>query len=80
MWIELFPASAGKGSAAAWLAGMLQVSPERSLAVGNDYNDLDMLQWAGHSLVMEDSPPGLRRRFPTATCAWEALSRWRDGW
>jgi len=32
--------------------------------VGNDYNDLDLLEWAGKSYVVENAPTDLKARFP----------------
>ena len=35
------------------------------MALGNDYNDIDMLHWAGESWVVESSPAELRENFAT---------------
>jgi len=80
MWVELFPAGAGKGPAAAWLAELIRVSPADALAVGNDYNDLDMLRWAGVRMVMEASPQHLLEMFDSAESAGSALERWLESW
>lgn len=80
LWLELFPTGAGKGPAAAWLGHMVHAMPGDTLAVGNDYNDLDMLRWAGRSLVMRDAPRRLTERFESAEGAWRALEAWRDSW
>src|SRR5690606_26127535 len=42
-WIEIFPTSVSKALGAAWLAQRHRVAAGRVLAVGNDYNDLDLL-------------------------------------
>lgn len=63
-WIEIFPAGVTKGSASAWLAGELGVSRTRVLAIGNDYNDLELLEWAGNPRVVANAPGDLRARFP----------------
>ena len=80
LWLELFPVGAGKGPAAAWLAEMLQASPADALAVGNDYNDLDMLLWAGRSMVMDASPPRLLGMFDSTDSAGMALQIWLESW
>ncbi|MFO7950426.1 MAG: HAD family hydrolase [Candidatus Fermentibacteraceae bacterium] len=80
LWVELFPTGAGKGPAAAWLAELLRISPADALAVGNDYNDLDMLRWAGVRMVMEASPQRLLGLFDSADSAGSALERWLESW
>jgi hydroxymethylpyrimidine pyrophosphatase-like HAD family hydrolase len=49
--------------------------------VGNDYNDLDLLEWAGSSFVVANAPPDLTDRFPTVASnddcgVAEAITRW----
>jgi hydroxymethylpyrimidine pyrophosphatase-like HAD family hydrolase len=44
-WIEIFPAEVSKSKTADWLAARLGVPRQRTLSVGNDYNDL-AYQWA----------------------------------
>jgi hypothetical protein len=80
VWVELFPRGAGKGAAAEWLSVLLGCDPSASLAVGNDYNDLDMLDWAGEAAVMGDSPPDLLGRYPRFASAFEALVDWSGSW
>lgn len=60
VWIEIFPKSVSKGLAAEWLARKCHVDRLTILAIGNDYNDLDLLQWAGKSFVVSNAPPDLR--------------------
>jgi hydroxymethylpyrimidine pyrophosphatase-like HAD family hydrolase len=33
------------------------------MAVGNDYNDLDLLEWADHAYVVGNAPAELRARY-----------------
>jgi hydroxymethylpyrimidine pyrophosphatase-like HAD family hydrolase len=37
------------------------------LAVGNDYNDLDLLEWAGTPRLAAGAPRELAARFPVAS-------------
>ena len=80
VWVELFPRGAGKGAAAGWLSALLGCARSASLAVGNDYNDLDMLGWAGDAAVMADSPTELLARYPGFGSAFEALKEWHSSW
>ena len=62
-WIEIFPATVSKGLASAWLARKHNANRTTALALGNDYNDLDLLQWAGHSFVVRNAPPDLKHAY-----------------
>jgi len=71
-WIEIFPKGANKGSGIAWLADRLAVDPEKVMVVGNDFNDLHMLEWASHSYVVKNAPEALRKLFPNVAACDEA--------
>jgi Cof subfamily protein (haloacid dehalogenase superfamily) len=62
-WIEFFHPNVSKAKTAAWLAAELGVDPEDTMAIGNDYNDLDMLEWAAHSYVVENAPDDMKQQF-----------------
>jgi hydroxymethylpyrimidine pyrophosphatase-like HAD family hydrolase len=63
-WIEIFPAGVSKSLTAQWLASKLGASRHKALSVGNDFNDLDLLEWAETRFVVSNAPPELTRRFP----------------
>jgi len=63
VWIEIFPHGVSKGGAAAWLAAELGLARAATLGLGNDYNDLELLEWTAHSYVVADAPAALRARF-----------------
>lgn len=63
MWIEIFPAGSHKASGVAWLAERLEIPQERVMAIGNDFNDLHMLEWASTGFVVENAPEELRKNF-----------------
>ncbi len=67
LWLEIFPSRISKASAAQWLMQYLNIRNEKSLAIGNDFNDLDLLHWASKAYVMPDSPKLLLDRFPVLT-------------
>lgn len=66
-WIEILPPGVSKAGAAAWLAARLKVPRRRTAAVGNDYNDLELLAWCPTAYVTENAPEELRRRFATVS-------------
>lgn len=65
VWIEIFPSDASKGLASEWLAGRFGVKRSETIGIGNDYNDIDLLQWAAAGYVVANAPEELRRRFTT---------------
>jgi len=67
IWIEIFPKTVSKGLAASWLAARLGRKADQVIALGNDYNDLDLLDWAGESYVVENSPAELKEHFSIIT-------------
>lgn len=76
IWVEIFPADVSKASAAAWLARRLGIPRGKTLGLGNDYNDLDLLHWTHRSFVVANAPPELKRMFEvTAANTDNGLSR-----
>ena len=62
-WIELFPDGVSKAHASNWIRECHAIDRVRTVAVGNDYNDLDMLEWAEHACVVANAPPSMRASF-----------------
>jgi len=63
LWLEVFAPGTNKSGAAAWLAERLGIGAQDTYAVGNDFNDLDLLEWAAHARVTANAPPELAARF-----------------
>ena len=55
-WVELLPAGVSKASGLAVLCERLGVDHHEVVAVGDGWNDLPMLEWAGTAVVMADAP------------------------
>lgn len=66
VWIEVFPGGVSKGQAASWLCQKLNISQQSTMSIGNDYNDLAMLEWTHHAFVVENAPADLKSRFLSA--------------
>ena len=84
IWVEFFPQGVSKASGCAWLAERLGLDQSDVHALGNDYNDLHMLEWAGRAAVVANAASDLRERFPvvashnedglsSACTTWELL-------
>jgi hypothetical protein len=63
VWLEIFPQNVSKGLAAKWLCDYLSIHPLFSLAVGNDYNDIDLLDWATYSFITANAPQDLKDKY-----------------
>jgi Cof subfamily protein (haloacid dehalogenase superfamily) len=60
--IDVTAPTATKGRALAWCAERLGLAPEQVMAVGDNFNDLEMLEYAGVPVVMANAVPGLKER------------------
>jgi Cof subfamily protein (haloacid dehalogenase superfamily) len=58
--IDVVNPAASKGAGVAATAAELGVSPDEIMAVGDNYNDLEMLLFAGTGVVMANAPLSLR--------------------
>lgn len=63
VWIEVFNRSVSKSKAISWLAEHLGIVRQDVISIGNDYNDLDMLEWAGNGFVVNNAPNAFKKKF-----------------
>jgi hydroxymethylpyrimidine pyrophosphatase-like HAD family hydrolase len=61
-WVEIYPRGVNKAAAAEWLWAQAGGAGRR-LAVGNDFNDVDLLDWADLPFVVGNAPAELRARY-----------------
>ncbi len=64
VWYELLPKQASKRQAAQFICERFQYGAKDALALGNDYNDNDLLDWAGQKFVVANAPHELKKRYP----------------
>jgi HAD superfamily hydrolase (TIGR01484 family) len=62
-WTEIFPLGVSKAAASAWLRRELALTSGTTLAIGNDYNDEELLAWADLACVVANAPPELSARY-----------------
>ena len=65
IWVEILPPKTSKSLAAEWLAETLGISGNNTVAIGNDYNDEDLLGWVKKGFVVDNSPSDLKKKFET---------------
>jgi len=58
--LDLLPPGVSKGWALARLAGRLGVDRKETMAIGDNWNDVDMLEWAGQGIMMGNAAQELR--------------------
>lgn len=68
LWIEVFHRDVSKSKTAAWLCGRLDIDRDNVTAIGNDYNDKDLLLWAKRGIVVENAPDRLKSMFTVVAC------------
>ena len=68
--LDVVNPAASKGAGVAAAAAELHIAHEEIMAIGDNYNDLEMLLLAGTGVVMANAPPSLQEisgLFPTAS-------------
>ncbi len=63
LWIQLLAPNVGKATACRRLAERWGVGAHEIVGVGNDYNDIDFLDWVAHSYIVANAPPPLLERY-----------------
>lgn len=77
VWLEIFPADVSKGHTLEWLSKKLKIPRKNTCSLGNDYNDIDMLNWTAHSYLVDNAPADLKVQFPKVKSNLEnGFSHW----
>ncbi len=59
-YYEILPTGASKGNALIELCAQLGVVPENTYVIGDYYNDIDMMEKAGHAVAMGNAPADIQ--------------------
>ena len=54
-FLEVLPIGADKGDALAWVAGKYGIQRDETMAIGDSWNDLGMIRWAGTGCAPADA-------------------------
>lgn len=81
IWIEIFAPTVSKSQAVKWLSESIGLKQNTICAVGNDYNDEDLLHWAGQGFMVANGPQSLKALFQSVASnddggVSEAVDRW----
>lgn len=63
IWLEIFPVGVSKAHGIDCISNLTGIMPSEIVAVGNDYNDLEMLDHAAHSYVVANAPSDMLERY-----------------
>lgn len=68
IWMELFPKSISKQKTLEWLCNKLNINQINTFGIGNDYNDIDFLEWVEYAYMVDNSPNELKSKFLQTSC------------
>ena len=59
--VDILPAGCSKGAALLRLAASRNIQPSEVMAIGDNWNDLSMLEAVGHPVLMQNAPEDLKQ-------------------
>ena len=68
IWMEIFHKDVSKGNAVRFLCNHLDVNQDATIGIGNDYNDLDLLEFTYYSYLADNGPEELKSGYLPAPC------------
>jgi Cof subfamily protein (haloacid dehalogenase superfamily) len=63
IWVEVFHRDVSKGHGVEHLCNLLSIGPENTVGIGNDYNDLDLLNYTAHSFIAGNAPDAVKQLY-----------------
>lgn len=63
IWMEIFPKGVSKAKGIQDICKITGIPRENTLGIGNDFNDLEMLDFTHHSYVVENAPEELKMKY-----------------
>lgn len=64
IWMEFFPRHVSKAYGVDYLCQRLGIDRDHTVGIGNDYNDLDLLNYCKHSFLVANAPEELKQKYP----------------
>jgi hypothetical protein len=63
IWIEIFHKSVSKGNGVNEICKLLGIDKDKTMGIGNDYNDFDLLDFTAHSYLTENAPDEIKAKY-----------------
>ncbi|OFY52295.1 MAG: hypothetical protein A2X22_08570 [Bacteroidetes bacterium GWF2_49_14] len=64
IWMEIYHPDVSKARGIEFICRNHHIEPSEVMAIGNDYNDTDMLDFVGHAFLVDNAPEELKARWP----------------
>jgi hydroxymethylpyrimidine pyrophosphatase-like HAD family hydrolase len=75
VWIEIYPKHVSKGSVAEKLCRTHKISFDKTAGIGNDYNDIDLLEFVRNPYVVSNAPQNMQLKYRTvSSCGQNGVS------
>ncbi len=71
IWMEIFPNGVSKAHGIEEICRITGIARENTLGIGNDFNDLEMLEFTHHSYVVENAPEELKIKYLNSLAHYE---------
>jgi len=71
IWMEIFPNSVSKAHGIEEICRITGISQQNTLGIGNDFNDLEMLEFTQHSYVVDNAPEELKMKYLNSLAHYE---------
>lgn len=84
LWIEIYSSNVSKAKGVEYIAEKFNISKQNIMVIGNDYNDLDLLNWSHNSFVVDNTPNELKKEFDVVNSNdddgfTDAVNKWLSG-
>jgi len=66
IWVEVFQKTVSKGMGVKFICDLQNIAYDQTLGIGNDYNDLDLLDFTENSYLTENAPEEIAGRYKKA--------------
>ena len=66
IWMEIFHQSVSKGNGVRFICDTFQIDHGYTLGIGNDFNDMDLLEFTNYSYIVENGPVEMKKQFQVA--------------
>lgn len=63
IWLEVFHENVSKGNAVLKICNMLGISQHETVSIGNDFNDVSLLDFTKHSFIVDNAPGVLKNKY-----------------
>ena len=63
IWMEIFHPLVSKAEGIKYLCDLLDITADKTIAVGNDYNDMDLLAFSAKSYVVKNTPQSIKELY-----------------